>query len=57
LKERSRQILTAIFSKFCKKQQNHTKEYFHSFDIFKEVGPDSEDEDSEAEIGQIEQEL
>jgi hypothetical protein len=56
-KERMRLILTSIFSKFAKKVQNYRKEYFHSIDIFREVRAESEDEDSEEEIGNIEREL
>lgn len=49
--------MTPIFAKFIRKQSAHRKEYFHSLDVFRVVGAESEDEDSEAEVGQIEQEL
>jgi hypothetical protein len=56
-KERLQQIMAPIFAKCVRRQSAHRKEYFHSLDVFRPVGAESEDEDSEAEVGQIEQEL
>ena len=40
--------------KFIKKHKNKIqRKYYHSSDIFKEIGPSSEDEDSETEIGYV----
>lgn len=57
--KRVKEIFDKIFLKFIKKrrQRKQKQEYYHSIDIFREVLPESEDEDSEAEIGEIEREL
>jgi hypothetical protein len=56
-RERSQQIMGPIFAKFSRRVTAHKKEYFHSLDVFRQVGAGSDEEDSEAEVGQIEQEL
>lgn len=55
LKERSRQILTNLFAKCSKKAKGEKREYFHAVDIFRPLQPESEDEDSEGDIGKVEQ--
>lgn len=56
-RERSQQIMAPIFAKFTKRATAHKKEYFHSLNVFQQVGAGSDEEDSEAEVGQVEQEL
>ena len=46
-----------IFHKFGKPEQKQRRQYFHSVDIFKEVGKDSEDEDSEEDLTHLERQL
>lgn len=44
--DRVKDILISIFSKFVKPHEKQKRKYFHSADIFKEVGEDSQGEDS-----------
>ena len=44
-------------SKIRKVQEKSGQRYYHSNDIFREVGSESENEDSEAEVANIELEL
>ena len=56
--ERMKAILNYIFSKFgWKVSQEKKKVYYHSADIFREIGPESEDEESEAEATYLERDL
>ena len=47
--DRIRERLMDIFAKFRKPYQKQKRQYFHSNDVFKEIGEQSEDEDSEEE--------
>ena len=54
---RAQDILDRIAAKFTKKAVKQRKEYFHSYDVFRQLGPESEDEDSEDDLAYIEREL
>ena len=55
--DRIRERLMDIFAKFRKPYQKQKRQYFHSNDVFKEIGEQSEDEDSEEERTNLEKEL
>jgi hypothetical protein len=55
--ERMRDFLLNVFGRFVKKDQKKQRQYFHSSDVFREIGPNSEDEDSESELTNLERDL
>ena len=54
---RVKEILSKISAKFIKKYIKQKQQYFHSYDIFKEVRPESDGEDSEDDVAYIQREL
>jgi hypothetical protein len=57
-KDRIFDILDIIFKKFINRRARKGKRvYYHSNNIFAEIGTSSEEEDSENEVGYIERDL
>jgi hypothetical protein len=54
---RAKEILDRISGKFVKKYVKQKQQYYHSYDIFKEIRPESEGEDSEDDVAYIQREL
>ena len=52
--DRVKDILVSIFGKFIKQHQKQKRQYFHSVDVFKEVGEESQDDDSEDDLTNLE---
>lgn len=50
-------FLKNLFTRFMKKDQKKRRQYFHSSDVFREIGPNSEDENSDNEMTNLEREL